>query len=172
MIYILAALLPPIGLLFNGQPFAAIFNVILIVFCVVFGLIFHVLFLVPSAHAVMAVYMKRSGAIARWSRRSASTGRRRVFSARRPPVTKSCAWQPNPLIRRAAMLGTTVNPTDGLRFHGSADRYSRGRRSSQDFLRQRAAERSWQWPRPPKVPVAAATAITQSAKPTRSTTSC
>ena len=59
MIYILAALLPPIGLLFNGQPFSAIFNVILIVFCVVFGLIFHVLFLVPSAHAVMAVYMKR-----------------------------------------------------------------------------------------------------------------
>ena len=59
MIYILAALLPPIGLLLNGQPFSAIFNVILIVFCVVFGLIFHVLLLVPSAHAVIALYMKR-----------------------------------------------------------------------------------------------------------------
>ena len=59
MIYILAALLPPLGLLFNGQPFSAIFNVVLIAFCVVFGLIFPVLFLVPSAHAVIAVYMKR-----------------------------------------------------------------------------------------------------------------
>jgi hypothetical protein len=59
MIYVLAALLPPLGLLFNGQPFSAIFNVILIVFCLVFGLIFHVLLLVPSAHALVAVYMKR-----------------------------------------------------------------------------------------------------------------
>jgi hypothetical protein len=59
MIYILAALLPPIGLMLNGQPFSAIFNLVLIVFCVIFGLIFHVLLLVPSAHAVIAVYMKR-----------------------------------------------------------------------------------------------------------------
>ena len=59
MIYVLAALLPPIGLLLNGQPFSAIFNVILIVFCLVFGLIFHVLLLVPSAHALIAVHMRR-----------------------------------------------------------------------------------------------------------------
>jgi type IV secretory pathway VirB3-like protein len=59
MIYILAALLPPIGLLLNGQPFAAIFSVILMVFCAIFGLFFHVLLLVPSAHAVIAVHMKR-----------------------------------------------------------------------------------------------------------------
>ncbi|MDR6303742.1 hypothetical protein GGQ85_001436 [Nitrobacter vulgaris] len=59
MIYVLAALLPPLGLLFNGQPFSAILNVVVIVFCVIFGLIFPVLFLVPSAHAVIAVYMKR-----------------------------------------------------------------------------------------------------------------
>jgi hypothetical protein len=59
MIYILAALLPPLGLLFNGQPFAAIFNVILMVFCAVFGLFFHFLLLVPSAHALIAVHMKR-----------------------------------------------------------------------------------------------------------------
>ncbi len=59
MIYVLAVLLPPFGLLFNGQPFSAIFNLVLIVFCVVFGLIFHALLLVPSAHAVIAVYMKR-----------------------------------------------------------------------------------------------------------------
>jgi hypothetical protein len=59
MIYVLAALLPPIGLLFNGQPFAAIFNLVLIPFCVILGLVFHVLLLVPSAHALVAVHMKR-----------------------------------------------------------------------------------------------------------------
>jgi hypothetical protein len=59
MIYILAVLLPPLGLLLNGQPFAAIFNFLMIVPCFIFGLAFPVLFLVPSAHAVIAVYMKR-----------------------------------------------------------------------------------------------------------------
>jgi len=59
MIYILAALLPPIGLLVNGQPFSALLNLALIVPCVVFGLVFHVLLLVPSIHAVVAVHMKR-----------------------------------------------------------------------------------------------------------------
>nr|WP_210291203.1 hypothetical protein [Bradyrhizobium elkanii] len=59
VIYVLAALLPPIGLLLNGQPFSAIFNLVLIVFCAVFGLFFHMLLLVPSAHAVIAVHMKR-----------------------------------------------------------------------------------------------------------------
>jgi hypothetical protein len=59
MIYVLAALLPPLGLLLNGQPFSAIFNVPLIVFCAIFGLFFHILLLVPSAHAIIAVHMKR-----------------------------------------------------------------------------------------------------------------
>jgi type IV secretory pathway VirB3-like protein len=59
MIYLLAALLPPLGLLLNGQPFAAIFNLVLTVFCVIFGLVFHVLLLVPSAHALISVHMKR-----------------------------------------------------------------------------------------------------------------
>lgn len=59
MIYVLAVLVPPLGLLFNGQPFAAIFNLLLIVVCLVLGLVFHVLLLVPSAHAVIAVHMKR-----------------------------------------------------------------------------------------------------------------
>jgi hypothetical protein len=59
MIYFLSVLLPPLGLLLNGQPFSAIFNLFLIVFCVIFGLFFHVLLLVPSAHAVIAVHMKR-----------------------------------------------------------------------------------------------------------------
>jgi hypothetical protein len=59
MIYVLAVLLPPVGLLLNGQPFSAIFNLVLIVFCVILGLVFHGLLLVPSAHAVIAVHMKR-----------------------------------------------------------------------------------------------------------------
>ena len=59
MIYILAALLPPVGLLLNGQPFSALLNLVLIVPCVIFGLIFPVLFLVPSLHAIIAVHMKR-----------------------------------------------------------------------------------------------------------------
>jgi type IV secretory pathway VirB3-like protein len=59
MIYVLAALLPPLGLLLNGQPFSAIFNLVLIVFCLLFGWIFHVLLLVPSVHAVILVHIKR-----------------------------------------------------------------------------------------------------------------
>ena len=59
MIYLLAALLPPLGLLLNGQPFSAVFNLLLLVVCLVLGLFFHVLLLVPSAHAVIAVHMKR-----------------------------------------------------------------------------------------------------------------
>jgi hypothetical protein len=59
MIYLLAALLPPLGLLLNGQLFSAVFNLLLLVVCLVLGLFFHVLLLVPSAHAVIAVHMKR-----------------------------------------------------------------------------------------------------------------
>ncbi len=59
MIYLLAALLPPLGLLFNGQPFAAIFNLVLCVVCLVIGLVFHPLLLAPSAHALIAVRMER-----------------------------------------------------------------------------------------------------------------
>ncbi len=59
MIYVLAALLPPLGLLMNGQPFSAILNVVILVVCVIFGLLFPILFLVPSAHALIAVHMKR-----------------------------------------------------------------------------------------------------------------
>jgi hypothetical protein len=59
MIYVFAVLIPPLGLLLNGQPFSAIFNLLLIVVCLVFGLFFHILLLVPSAHAVVVVHMKR-----------------------------------------------------------------------------------------------------------------
>lgn len=59
MIYLVAALLPPVGLLLNGQPFAALFNLMLIVPCLFLGLVFHVLLLIPSIHAIVAVHMKR-----------------------------------------------------------------------------------------------------------------
>ena len=59
MIYILAVFLPPLALLLNGQPFSAVLNVVLIVPCAIFGFVFPVLWLVPSAHAVIAVAMKR-----------------------------------------------------------------------------------------------------------------
>jgi hypothetical protein len=59
MIYILAALLPPLGLLLNGQPFSALFNLLLLVVCVILGIIFQPLWLLPSVHAVIAVAMKR-----------------------------------------------------------------------------------------------------------------
>ena len=65
MIYILAVLLPPIGLLLNGQIFSAILNVVLIVASLIVGVVFLVgffvpaIFLIPSIHAVIAVYMKR-----------------------------------------------------------------------------------------------------------------
>ena len=59
MICIVAVLIPPLGLLLNGQPFAAVLNIALINPCLLFGLVFHVLLLVPSLHAVVAVHMKR-----------------------------------------------------------------------------------------------------------------
>jgi hypothetical protein len=59
MIYILAVLLPPLGLLLNGQVFSAILNLVLIVPCFIFGFIFPILWAVPSAHAVIAIYMTR-----------------------------------------------------------------------------------------------------------------
>jgi hypothetical protein len=59
MIYILAVFLPPLALLLNGQPFSAILNAVLIAPCILLGLVFPLLFLVPSAHAVLAIYMRR-----------------------------------------------------------------------------------------------------------------
>src|SRR4051812_12931875 len=59
MTYILAVFLPPLGLLLNGQPFSAIFNLVLIPICLLLGLIFPVLWLIPSLHAVIAVHMRR-----------------------------------------------------------------------------------------------------------------
>ncbi|MFD2180546.1 hypothetical protein [Rhodoplanes azumiensis] len=63
MIYVLAVFLPPLGLLVNGQPFAALFNLVLLAICVVLTLLtiftFPIIMLVPSAHAVISVYMAR-----------------------------------------------------------------------------------------------------------------
>jgi hypothetical protein len=59
MIYILAVFLPPIALLINGQPLSALLNLIILVPCIIFGLVFWVLFFIPSIHAVIAISMKR-----------------------------------------------------------------------------------------------------------------
>lgn len=63
MIYILAVFLPPLGLLLNGQPFAALFNLLLLAVCLVLTVLtiftFPLLMLIPSAHAVISVYMTR-----------------------------------------------------------------------------------------------------------------
>ncbi|MDQ0505609.1 hypothetical protein [Xanthobacter agilis] len=66
MVYLLAALLPPLGLLLNGQPVSAVANLIMIVPCVLLGLIFPLFLLLPSAHALISVHMKRND---RWQRR-------------------------------------------------------------------------------------------------------
>jgi hypothetical protein len=59
MIYLLAILLPPLGLLLNGQPFHALFNALLLVPCLILGLVFHPLLLLPSVYAVVAIHMDR-----------------------------------------------------------------------------------------------------------------
>ncbi|WP_291684979.1 hypothetical protein [Bradyrhizobium sp.] len=59
MIYLLAVFVPPLGPLFNGQPFSAIFNVVLTVFCLILGLDFNLVLLAVTVHALIAVHMKR-----------------------------------------------------------------------------------------------------------------
>jgi hypothetical protein len=59
MIYILAFFAPPLALFLNGQFFSAILNFVLILPSLLLGLLFPLLWLVPSAHAVVAIYMER-----------------------------------------------------------------------------------------------------------------
>jgi len=59
MIYLLAVFIPPLALLLNRQPVSAVLNLVLIVPCIFLGLIFPMLFLIPSVHAVIAIAMKR-----------------------------------------------------------------------------------------------------------------
>jgi hypothetical protein len=59
MIYLLAIFIPPLGLLLNGQLFSAVLNLALIVPCILLGFIFPLLWIVPSAHAVIAISMAR-----------------------------------------------------------------------------------------------------------------
>ena len=59
MIYILAFFAPPLALFLNGQFFSAVLNFVLIWPCLLLGLLFPLLWLVPSAHAVIAIYMER-----------------------------------------------------------------------------------------------------------------
>ena len=76
MIYLLAALLPPLGLILNGQPFSAILNLVLIVFCVIFGLIFHILLL----SSIMLHKLSPSfPIISRVSIANSAVGRKRIF---------------------------------------------------------------------------------------------
>jgi hypothetical protein len=59
MIYIFAALVPPLGLLLNGQPFSAVINLLIILPCLLLGFIFPLFFFIPSLHGIIAVAMKR-----------------------------------------------------------------------------------------------------------------
>jgi hypothetical protein len=59
MIYILAFFLPPLGLLLNGQPFSAMLNFVLFLPCILLGFLFPGALLVPSIHAMVAIYMAR-----------------------------------------------------------------------------------------------------------------
>jgi hypothetical protein len=59
VIYILAALAPPLGLLLNGQPISAVLNLVMILPCIMLGFLFPILLLVPSLHGIIAVHMKR-----------------------------------------------------------------------------------------------------------------
>lgn len=59
MTYILAVFAPPLALLFNGQPLSTLLNFAMIVPFIIFAFIFPVLLFVPSAHAVIAIYMNR-----------------------------------------------------------------------------------------------------------------
>jgi hypothetical protein len=58
MIYFVAFFLPPLGLLLNGQPFAAVFNVMLWVVCFFAGWFFWPLWLVPSGLAILQIAMR------------------------------------------------------------------------------------------------------------------
>lgn len=58
MIYVLAFFLPPLGLLLNGQPFAAIFSVFLWVICFIVGWFFWPAWLIPSGVAILQISMK------------------------------------------------------------------------------------------------------------------
>jgi hypothetical protein len=59
MIYILAFFIPPLGLLLNGQVFSAVLNFFLLVPCLLLGFLFPLFWALPSAHAIIAIYMSR-----------------------------------------------------------------------------------------------------------------
>jgi hypothetical protein len=61
MIYVLAFFLPPIALLVNGQPFAAVLSAIVWVVCLLFSILLLSpgIMLVSSAHAIIAIAMRR-----------------------------------------------------------------------------------------------------------------
>lgn len=58
MIYVIAFFLPPLALLFNGQPFAAIFTAVIWPICFFFGFFSPVVWLIPSAIAIVAIAVR------------------------------------------------------------------------------------------------------------------
>ena len=58
MIYVIAFFLPPLALLFNGQPFAAIFTAGLLPTCLFFRLLSPAVWLIPSAIAIVAIAVR------------------------------------------------------------------------------------------------------------------
>lgn len=59
MIYILAFFVPPLGLLLNGQVFSAVLNFLLLIPCLLLGFLLPLFWALPSAHAIIAIYMSR-----------------------------------------------------------------------------------------------------------------
>lgn len=59
MIYILAFFVPPLGLLLNGQVFSAVLNFFLLIPCLLLGFLLPFFWALPSAHAIIAIYMSR-----------------------------------------------------------------------------------------------------------------
>ncbi len=55
LIYIFAAFMPPLALLFNGQFCAAILNSAMLVLCAFVGIMFPILWFLPSVHAIIAI---------------------------------------------------------------------------------------------------------------------
>src|SRR6266516_2149949 len=121
MFYLLAVFITPLALILNGQPFSAVFNLILIVPSLLLGFIFPAFFLVPSLHAVVAVHMKREDRKHRElvnaiDRRQPKTGR---HVAREEPVRRSprASRSPDGAVEQARKAGHwswqwSRNPTE------------------------------------------------------------
>jgi hypothetical protein len=119
----------------------AIFNLLLIVFCAIFGLFFHILLLVALRACRDRGAYETSGASASGWRRSTSRSAVGLYprgSEFEAGATVNRLVNPLP-----PMLSTTANPTDGLRFDGDADGVTAGVAHPEVISRRQAAEWSW-----------------------------